>query len=49
MTVIGILRVHIAKMGIIEKVELIRVTLLAIDNKELMALSLLSTLVMRAR
>jgi hypothetical protein len=49
MTVIGILRVHIAKMGITKKVELTIVSLPAIDNQELMALSLLSTLVMRGR
>jgi hypothetical protein len=49
MTVIGILRVHIAKMGIAEKVELTSVSLPAIENQELMALSLLSTLVMRGR
>jgi hypothetical protein len=49
MTVTGILKVQIAKLGIAEKVELTRVSLPAKDNQELMALTLLSTLVMRGR
>jgi hypothetical protein len=49
MTIVGSFKVHIAKMGIAEKVELTRVSLPAIDNHELMALILLSNLVMIGR
>jgi hypothetical protein len=41
------LRVHIAKIGIAEKVELTRVNLPAIDTQVLVAFDLLSILVMR--
>jgi hypothetical protein len=49
MTVTNSFKVHIAKMGIVEKVELTRVSCPTIDNQVLVALCLLSTLVMRGR